>query len=293
MTDLAMLRHLYAEEIRAVANVRSAALVRAFATVPRERFLGPGPWQIVAPVPPGGFPYRTTEDADPRHLYHNVLVAIDTTRRLNNGQPSFLAFCLDALDLQLGDHAVHIGCGVGYYTAIVAELVGPTGQVTAIELDPDLAARARENLIDLPHVVVIEGDGSQHDPGPSDAILVNAGATHPPSIWLDSLRPDGRLLVPLTVALDAIGHGRGGMLRIVRHPQGFAARFISEVGIFPCIGARDAELNKQLEAAFRRHTWESVQSLRRERHEPVETCWLHGEAFCLSTLSGVWGTNAP
>ena len=293
MIDLAMLRHLYAEEIRAVANVRSAALVRAFATVPRERFLGPGPWQILAPVPPGGFPYRTTEDADPRHLYHNVLVAIDTTRRLNNGQPSFLAFCLDALDLQPGDHAVHIGCGVGYYTAIMAELVGPTGRVTAVELDPDLAARARENLSDLPHVAVIEGDGSQHDPGPSDAILVNAGATHPPSIWLDSLRPGGRLLVPLTVAFDAMGHGRGGMLRIVRHPQGFAARFISEVGIFPCIGARDAELNTQLEAAFRRHTWESVQSLRRDRHEPLETCWLHGEGFCLSTLPGAWEITAP
>lgn len=286
MTDLAVVRRFYAEEIRAVANVRSAALVRAFATVPRERFLGPGPWQIVAPVPPGAFPYRTTEDADPRHLYHNVLVAIDPTRRLNNGQPSFLASCLDALDLRPGDHVVHIGCGVGYYTAIAAELVGPTGRVTAIELDPDLAARARENLSDLPHVAVVEGDGSQHDPGPSDAILVNAGATHPPSIWLDSLRPGGRLLVPLTVALDAIGHGRGGMLHIARHPQGFAARFISEVGIFPCLGARDAELNKQLETAFRRRTWESVQSLRRDRHEPLETCWFHGEGFCLSTAPG-------
>lgn len=285
MIDLEVARQLYAEEVRAVSNVRSAALVRAFATVPRERFLGPGPWQIFAPVPPGCFPYRSTEDADPRHLYHNVLVAIDPTRRLNNGQPSFLAFCLDALDLQAGDRAVHIGCGVGYYTAILAAVVGPRGHVTAIELDPDLAARARDNLSELPHVVVTAGDGSEHDPGPSDAIFVNAGATHPRSIWLDSLRPGGRLLVPLTVAVDALGHGRGGMLKITRHPRGYAARFISEVGIFPCIGARDTELNKQLEAAFRRHTWESVQSLRRDFHEPAETCWLHSEGFCLSALS--------
>ena len=284
MSDLQALRRSYAEEIRAVSNVRSAALVRAFATVPREQFLGPGPWQILAPVPPGGFPYRTTEDADPRHLYHNVLVAIDPARRLNNGQPSFLAFCLDSLDLQPGDQAVHIGCGVGYYTAILADAVGPYGHVTAIELDPDLAARARDNLIHLKHVVVIEGDGSRHDPGPSDAIFVNAGATHPCTIWLESLRSGGRLLVPLTIALDALGHGRGGVLKITRQPQGLSARFISEVSIFPCIGARDTELNTQLEAAFRQHTWESVQSLRRDRHEPTDTCWLHSARFCLSAL---------
>jgi len=286
MADLTAIRHFYAEEIRAVANVRSAALVRAFATVRRERFLGPGPWQIVAPVPEGAFPYRTTEDADPRHLYHNVLVAIDVTRRLNNGQPSFLAFCLGALELEPGEHAVHVGCGVGYYTAIAAELVGPTGRVTAIELDPGLAARARENLRELPQVSVVEADGTRHDPGPCDGVFVNAGATHPVATWLDALRPGGRLLLPLTVAYDDIGHGRGGVLRIVRRPHGFAARFISEVGIFPCLGARDPELNTRLAAAFRAHTWESVQSLRRDQHEPVETCWLHGEDFCLSTVPG-------
>jgi protein-L-isoaspartate(D-aspartate) O-methyltransferase len=68
--DLEARRQLYAEELRAVSNLRSAALVQAFATVPRERFLGPGPWQIAAPTPLGT--YRTTADADPRHLYHNV-----------------------------------------------------------------------------------------------------------------------------------------------------------------------------------------------------------------------------
>jgi protein-L-isoaspartate(D-aspartate) O-methyltransferase len=131
-----------------VSNLRSAALVQAFATVPRERFLAPGPWQIVAPGPPGT--YRTSDDADPRHLYHNVVVAIDATRHLNNGQPGFLAVLLEALELQWGDHVVHIGCGLGYYTAIMAEVVGPAGAVTAIELDPTLAAQAGTNLRDWP-----------------------------------------------------------------------------------------------------------------------------------------------
>jgi len=168
MQNLETLRQLYAEELRAVANLRSPSLVQAFATVPREHFLGPGPWQIVAPAPPSQVAYRTTEDADPRHLFHNVLVAIDTTRRLNIGQPSSLAFWLDALALRSGDRVVHIGCGVGYYTAIMAEVVGPHGQVTAFELDPELAARARANLRSWPHVDVIAGDGAIDNPGPSE-----------------------------------------------------------------------------------------------------------------------------
>lgn len=285
MTDLAILREFYAEELRAVSNVRSPVLVKAFASVPREHFLGPGPWQILAPSEPGRVAYRTTEDADPRHLYHNVLVAIDTSRRLHNGQPSALALWIDSLDLQEGEHVVHIGCGVGYYTAILVEVVGSAGHVTAIELDPDLAARARKNLSHVSHVDVLEGDGGTHDAGPTDAILVNAGATHPRQLWLDSLRAGGRLLVPITVAINTSGDGRGGMLKVTRHRRGFSARFISEVGIFPCIGARDSEMNEKLAKAFRGGAWHAVESLRRDPHEPTETCWLHGRDFCLSTLA--------
>ncbi len=65
--DLNYIRRYFAEEIRAVGNIRSEALVDAFAKVPRERFLGPGPWQIQRDRDEN---YRTTEDADPWRLYH-------------------------------------------------------------------------------------------------------------------------------------------------------------------------------------------------------------------------------
>lgn len=202
--NLDILRQYYAEELRAVSDVQSEALVRAFANVPREHFLGPGPWRVFSP---GSETNWTTKDADPRHLYHNLLVVIDAERHLNNGYPSFLAFLIDELQLQLGDHVVHIGCGTGYYTAIMAEVVGSQGHVAAIEIDSELARRARSNLSYLSHVEVFEGDGGEKDPGPCDAILVNAGTTHPRSIWLDSLRPGGRLVMPLTVTDDT---DRGG-----------------------------------------------------------------------------------
>src|ERR1044071_2859706 len=121
-------RRWYAEEIRAVAHLMSDRVVEAFARVPREAFLGAGPWQIARSFeqPPN---YRTTRDADPRHIYHNVLVAIDPARQLHNGLPSALAQWIEAVDVRAGDRVLHIGTGLGYYTAIFAELVGPAGGV--------------------------------------------------------------------------------------------------------------------------------------------------------------------
>ena len=281
MTDLDLARRYYAEELRAVANLQSEALVRAFAKVPRENFLGSGPWEVFTPYSESGW---TTKDADPKQLYHNLLVTIDAERQLNNGHPSFLASLIDQLELNAGEHVVHIGCGTGYYTAIVAEVVGSDGLVTAVEIDSQLASRARSNLKYQPQVKVFEADGATYDPGLCDAILVNAGATHPRSIWLDSLRAGGRLILPLTVT-DDDGGTAGGVFKVTREGIGFVAGFVSRVGIFPCSGARDPALNDKLKEAFKRGDVKSVQSLRRDPHDPTDTCWLHGENFCLSKLS--------
>jgi protein-L-isoaspartate(D-aspartate) O-methyltransferase len=62
---------------------------------------------------------------------------------------------------------------------------------------------------------------------------------------------------------------------------------LSPVGIFPCIGAvdADAEADRRLGAAIARGVApDAVHTLRRDAHEPAATCWLHGEGFCLSQL---------
>jgi protein-L-isoaspartate(D-aspartate) O-methyltransferase len=217
---------------------------------------------------------------DPENLYHHdAIVAIDANRGLNNGQPSALASWIYFLNLKEGDRVLHVGCGVGYYTAIMAEIVGPTGHVLGIEIDPELAARARQNLAGVEHVEVVHGDGGEHAGGQYDAVLVNAGVTHPRPTWLDSLRQGGCMIIPLTAE-----KGRGGVLIVKRRLHGYAARFILTTQVFDCVGGRDAEMSKRLHDRFVRGSWRSVQSLRRDPHEQSKTCWLHDEGFCLSTL---------
>ena len=124
-------------------------MVAAFATVPREDFLVPGPWLVLADE--AG--YRSTPDADPRRLYDDIAVAIDASRVLNNGAPGFLARVFDELAIQPGETLVHIGCAVGYYSAILAESC-PRGRVLAVELDPSsrrAAASAPLAQVDVRH----------------------------------------------------------------------------------------------------------------------------------------------
>lgn len=294
MGDLDHIRRRYAEEIRDVLKRRfridvPSDLIDAFAKVPREQFLGPGPWLIRGTRNNirqrftcwlhRSDPTNDWTTADPKHLYsHGAIVAIDADRGLNNGQPSALATWIYFLELQQGDRVLHVGCGVGYYTAIMAEIVGPTGHVVGIEIDPELASRSSQNLAHFDHVEVVHGDGGESVGGPYDAVLINAGVTHPRPIWLDSLQPGGHMIIPLTTE-----NGRGGVLGVKHEPQGYAARFILTTQIFDCVGGRDAELSERLHDRFARREWR-VQSLRRDPHEPSNTCWLHGAGFCLSSL---------
>ena len=87
-------RRWFAEGLRTACHLTDAHVVDAFAAVPRETFAGPGPWRLFHFVDG----YWSTLDADPRRLYHNVLVALDESRGLNIGEPALWARHFDRLD---------------------------------------------------------------------------------------------------------------------------------------------------------------------------------------------------
>jgi protein-L-isoaspartate(D-aspartate) O-methyltransferase len=287
MEDFSAVRRQYAELIRHRADLRSARLVKALSEVAREDYLGPGPWKIMRFVFP--LKYEETPDADPARVYDDVLVALDAHRNLNNGLPSGNTRWLDTMDIQPGEHVVHAGCGTGYYTALIAHIVTARGRVTAIEFDPELADRARTNLGRYSQVEVIAGDATEFDTGPVDAIFVNAGATHPCPLWLDILKPSGRLVFPMIRWPDGsvMGVGVAGwgvMMRIERMQSGFGARWLAPCGYFPCFGAIDREADRRLGDALAKNGLTDVRSLRRAAHSPDESCLLHGDGYCFSSL---------
>ncbi|WP_428662659.1 protein-L-isoaspartate O-methyltransferase family protein [Reyranella sp.] len=272
---LAEARRWFAEDLRMICHLRDERVVAAFATVPRERFVGPGPWRIRHFVDG----YWTTPDDDPRHLYHNVLIALDEARGLNTGEPALWARHFDGLGIVDGSRVLQIGAGAGYFTAILAELAGPTGHVDGIEIDAALATAARRNLGAWPTAQVHAADASRRIDGRWDAIVAFAGATTPLAWWLDGLADHGRLLLPMTANRE-----RGGfMLRLQRDGNGLSARSAGWVGFYPCAGARNAADEAALGRALDdRPGQAALRSLRRDPHDADETCWLHGDGWCLS-----------
>jgi protein-L-isoaspartate(D-aspartate) O-methyltransferase len=284
--ELSIIRAAYAKQILAAAGVADdAGLEAALGATRREDFLGAGPWWMVRPFRG----YATTPDTDPVYLYTDDLVAIVRERSLNNGQPSLHAHLIHEVSPAAGEHVVHIGTGTGYYTAILAHLVGPSGRVTGIEYEPELAARARTNFAACPNVEIVEGDGALVSFDPADVIYVNAGCTRPAEGWLDRLADGGRLVLPMTSdqGFGGISPERmaraGAVFRIERRGEEYSARWISQVAIFPCAGNRDEVSERALAEAFAKGGWQQVTRLYRHAEIAEERCWLRGSGWCLAT----------
>lgn len=272
-------RNFYADLVTTSAGAtKNERLKDAFASTPRELFVGPGPWKVLA-----GGNYVETPTDDPAFLYQDVVVALAPERRINNGQPVLHAINLAALNVKQGEKVLHVGAGTGYYTAVVARLTGMTGMVVAYEIEHDLAQNAIRNLSEFSNVTVEERSGSEAPLPVCDAIYVNAGATAPLNVWLDALQSNGRLLFPLTPADGPGGMSGAGAMLLVTHNETdrFDARFVCPTMFVPCVGARDEETAQKLSVSFKRGDLRNVRSLRRNS-QPDDTCWCAGNGWWLS-----------
>ena len=171
--------------------------------------------------------------------------------------------------------AVLIGIAVG---AALGFLYARSREATATA---DLAARAKENLSRYPNVTVHAASGVEFDPGPCDAMLINAGVTIPLPTWLDRLGEGGRMMVPLTIAMGP-SLGKGMIVKITREGNGFAAHSIGFVMIYSCASARDPQMELSLGKALTTGALLKMTCVRRDHHEPDDTCIVHGPRVCLS-----------
>jgi protein-L-isoaspartate(D-aspartate) O-methyltransferase len=285
--ELAVIRRAYAKQILALSSVADdPRLEDAFAAVPRERFLGAPPW-LMSRAARG---YEAVASHDPAVLYQDALFALASDKGVNNGSPSLHARCLHALSLREGERVAHVGAGTGYYTALLAHLVGVKGHVLAVEFDPVLAERARDNLADLPHVTVVSGDGAEWPREDVDAVYVNFAVERPAEAWIERLRPNGRLIFPLGVPRPKPSpwggthslHGAG--LCVTRKSAGYAVQWLGQVS-FVCAEGRlsqPGEERQALQAAFESGGMEFVRSLIWRESAPPGRCCFTGSGWALS-----------
>jgi protein-L-isoaspartate(D-aspartate) O-methyltransferase len=190
----------------------------AFEAVPREHFL------------PGVAVERVYQD-DAVTCHSGP----DGTPLSSSSQPTIMATMLGQLDPQPGDHVLEIGAGSGYNAALLAQLVAPGGQVTSIELDPEVAAAARANLarVGVDGVAVHTGDGWLGVPeqGPFDRIEVTVGVRDLAPTWSQQLTTAGVLVAPL--ALHASVHVSVGFAPYGRHLH---SRSVEGCGFLPLRG---------------------------------------------------------
>ena len=223
-----MVRRAYARQMLAIVGVDSPAIEAAYAVVPREVFLGPPPWTASS-----RYGAHRLAGADPVVLYQDLVIALNSARGVNNGSPSLHAKFLEALAPKLGEHIVHVGVSAGYYRADPAELVGPAGQVTAVEFDAALAELAEIFPSARPNVRVVHDDGARWPGNPGRRGLCQFRRVASVRSLDRGLGAGRASRLPLGVpgpkrANSGGRHSdRGAALRIERRGDGYAARAVS------------------------------------------------------------------
>jgi protein-L-isoaspartate(D-aspartate) O-methyltransferase len=204
-----VLREALLERLQRAGVLHSPPIVAAMRAVPRHYFL-PG-LPLDEAYADRALPIKTCNDT--------IVSSIS--------QPGMIAQMLELLEPRTGDHVLEIGTGTGYNAALLAEIVGSSGSVTTIELDRELADRARETLEELGYsnVRVLVDDGTHPcESAAYDRLVVTARTDDIAAAWWEALREGTRIVVPLL--LESTGEYAIGF---VRHDER-----LESIGAYPC-----------------------------------------------------------
>ena len=178
------LRQAMVDRLREMGTARSDAVIAALSRELRHLF-GPGEPLHKAYAAQGTLLTKSNEQGE----------AVSTV-----SAPHIQAMMLEQADIRQGMRVLEIGSG-GYNAALIAELVGPTGQVTTVDIDPEVVTRARDCLTAAGyHAVNVVEAGAEHGVprhAPFDRIIVTVAAWDLPRAWWEQLVEGGRIVVPL------------------------------------------------------------------------------------------------
>jgi len=268
------LRAAMADRVKQAGYASTSTVERVLRTVPRHRFVPDAPLEDAY--------------ADPA-----VITKRDTdgTPLSCASEPVVVAMQLDQLAVEPGHNILEIGAGTGYNAANLAELTGPNGHVTTVDIDPDVTARARAVLDanGYSHVQVITRDGSLGAPenAPYDRVIVTVGAFDIPQDWCRQLAPGGRLVVPLR------WRGQTRSVTFVRDDDALRSDSVLLCGFVPMIG-QDSEVTGTIDTAGHVSLyWDSDQdinitTLNRVLDHPKTHAWSGITVGGTESFDGIW-----
>ena len=178
----------------------SEATQEAYLATPRHGFVrryrewGTKEWQVVEPE-------SLVEHVATLYVNRPLILFGDDDQNIPStvSQPSLVLRMLDLLQLKAGDRVFELGAGSGWNAALMGRLVGPEGKVVSLEIIPELALSARENIVSLgiTNVDIVCGDGAKgyQDSAPYDRAIFTAGTFDLPYYFYEQLREEGLLLV--------------------------------------------------------------------------------------------------
>jgi protein-L-isoaspartate(D-aspartate) O-methyltransferase len=208
----AELRERLVAQVLQTSGVRDEHIAAALRDVPRHLFL----------------PHLPPEEA---YLDDAIVTKRDAKGQpiSSSSQPAIMAIMLDQLTLASGQRVLEIGAGTGYNAALMRHIVGPSGAVVSVDIEPDLVEAAREHLASAgyPDVTVVAADGAHgYLPGaPYDRVIATVGVSDLAPAWLYQAAPGARIVVPLDV--------RGSQLAVAFGRAGTGGHWVSR-SIAPC-----------------------------------------------------------
>jgi len=214
--DIPTLQETLITRLQEKGDLHDPRVAAALRAVPRHLFL-PG-----APV---------------ERVYDDVVIPtkIENGRAISSSsQPAIMTIMLEQLQPQRGEHILEIGAGTGFNAALIAHMVGPEGRVTAVDIEPDLIARAEKHLhaagVENVHLHCGDGAAGYAANGPYDRIILTVAAPDILPAWLEQLQPHGRILLPLTF------HGPQLSIAFDRRGDQLVSHSIAGCGFIPLRG---------------------------------------------------------
>lgn len=185
--------------------LRSERIKQALLRIPREEFI----------------PARYRD-----YAYLEVPLPLPGQRATISCPHSYPLF-YEPLGLDEGHRFLEVGLGSGYGAAVARDVVGPTGLVVSIEIDPTTYEFARGNLDRLGYndVITLQADGGlgHSDLAPYDRICLTAACpTFPPPL-IEQLKIGGKIIAPV------VQQGIQNLILGEKHEDGLTHQFLCEV----------------------------------------------------------------